>query len=250
MIVKLRKLFYSLSIILVVASVLSLVFNGLNLGIDFNGGSLLEVRGEVDESKLPSDLTFSLQSSDSGTILRFEEVNEDKHQEIIEALGNEELRFEVVGPTIGNELKSKAIWALVWVLILIILYVAWAFRKVKGSFRYGFLAIVALLHDVLIVLGIFSFFQIEINVAFIVAVLTILGYSVNDTIVVFDRIRENLLKESGELEEVVEMSVKQTIKRSLFTSATTLLVLLSIYFLGGSTVKDQTQNTSHNQNNR
>lgn len=235
MITKYRYIFYIFSLLLVIFSIYSLSARGLNLGIDFQGGSLLEVAGEVDKSKLPEDLGFSIQKTQNNTILRFSEVSESKHQEIISAIGNEELRFESIGPTIGQELKQKALWAISLVLILIIFYIAWAFRKIKQPFKYGSLAIIALAHDILITLGIFSFFNIEINTAFIVAILTILGYSVNDTIVVFDRVRENVLKD---IENPVDISIKQSIRRSLFTSITTLLVLFSIFFFGGATIKD------------
>lgn len=234
MIVKYRYIFYVFSALLIIFSIFSLATKGLNLGIDFQGGSLLEVVGEIDVNKLPDDIDFNIQKTEEDTILRFKEVNEERHQEILNNINNQELRFESIGPTIGKELKQKAIWAIILVLILIIFYVAWAFRKIKQPFKYGSLAIIALIHDVLITLGIFSFFSIEINTTFVVAILTILGYSVNDTIVVFDRVRENLLKG---IDKAVGISIRQTIRRSVFTSLTTLLVLFSIYLFGGETIK-------------
>jgi len=236
MIIKYRWTFYTFSLICVAFSVLMLLNKGLNWGIDFKGGSLLEVSGEIDPNKLPQDLEFNLQKTENSTILRFKEIDEETHQQILANLGREELRFESIGPVVGEELKQKAIWAVVLVLILIIFYIAWAFRKIKNPFKYGLLAVVALIHDALITIGVFSFLELEINVAFIVAILTILGYSVNDTIVVFDRIRENLIKVKGGVKTIVSLSIKQVFRRSLFVSLTTLLSLLVIFFFGGESL--------------
>ena len=157
----------------------------------------------------------------------------------------EELRFDSVGPTIGQELKNKSVTAFIIVLIAIVLYIAWAFRKVSkpvASWKYGLSAIIALFHDVIIVLGVFAvlgeFYGVEINSAFVAAILTVLGYSVNDTIVVFDRVRENLPKSDDDFEGTVNTSVNNTITRSINTSVTTLIVLLSILIFGGSSIKD------------
>ena len=157
----------------------------------------------------------------------------------------EELRFDSVGPSIGQELKRKSLYAIITVLIAIVLYIAWAFRKVSkpvASWKYGMTAIIALFHDVMIVLGVFAvlgrFLDMEINTAFVAAILTVLGYSVNDTIVVFDRIRENLPRSDEDFESTVNISVNQTLRRSINTSLTTLLVLLSIFFFGGTTIRD------------
>ena len=161
-----------------------------------------------------------------------------------QSAGLEELRFDSVGPTIGRELKSRSLTAIVIVLLAIVLYIAWAFRKVSkpvASWKYGMAANIALFHDVLITLGVFSvlghFYGVEINSSFVAAILTVLGYSVNDTIVVFDRIRENLPKSDKDFEGTVNDSVNQTITRSINTSLTTLLVLLAILFFGGATIR-------------
>lgn len=162
------------------------------------------------------------------------------------AKGNiEEKRFDSIGPVIGGELKNSAIWATIIALIAIVLYIGWAFRKVSrpvSSFKYGIAATIALFHDVIITLGIFSvlghFYNVEIGVSFVAAILAILGYSVNDTIIVFDRTRENLLKSGiDDFEEVVNKSVNETMVRSLNTSFTTLLVLFALYLFGGETIK-------------
>ena len=157
----------------------------------------------------------------------------------------EEKRFNSIGPVIGSELKESAVWAIVIALIAIVLYIGFAFRKVSfpvSSFKYGIIATIALFHDVIITLGIFAvlghFFGVEIGISFVAAILAILGYSVNDTIVVFDRTRENLLKSGiDDFEEIVNKSVNETLVRSINTSFTTLIVLAVLYLFGGDTIR-------------
>ena len=188
-------------------------------------------------------------------ILRLQSLREDEHQQLIksfvEKFGQdkgegyvEERRFTSIGPTIGEELQQKAIWAIAAVLVAIILYIAWAFRRVSKpvpSWQYGIAAVIALFHDVFIPVGIFAvlgrFMNVEIDTLFITALLTVLGFSVHDTIVVFDRIRENLLKPVENFAIVVNRSVNETLARSINTSITTLLVLLTTLFLGGETIR-------------
>jgi len=210
-------------------------------------------------------------------ILRFQDISEEKHQAILGKLHGifasstnktedeeklaassttaemainsqsdfEEMRYDSVGPTIGAELKRKSLLAIIIVLIAIVVYIAWAFRRVSRpveSWKYGISAIIALFHDVIITIGAFAlfgkYFGTEINAAFIAAILTVLGYSVNDTIVVFDRVRENLPKSDLDFEGTVNVSVNESITRSLNTSLTTLVVLLAILFFGGGSIKD------------
>lgn len=258
-----RKIFYIISIILAVVSLASLLLWGLKLAIDFTGGSLLEV--EFQES-IPSSeqIKESLANIDlgeintqligqTGAILKFKHIDENVHSLIIERLkqiegvrGLNEKRFESIGPMIGGELKGKAVWAVVLVLLMIILYIAWVFRQVSkpvSSFYYGIAAIVALFHDVIIPLGVFAmlghFYNMEINLLFITGLLTILGFSVHDTIVVFDRIRENLRKGYfKDFETTVSESIKQTLGRSVSTSLTVLFTVLAIYIFGGETIKN------------
>jgi len=256
-IIKHSKIYFSISIALIIASALSLIFYGLRLGIDFTGGSLMEI--EFKESRLSSDEILenlkdlelgqiNLQPTGSrGLILRLKDVDEKTHQNILGRLGEniEEKRFESVGPAIGKELKRKAIWAIIIALLAIIAYIAYSFRKVSypvHSWQYGVVAIVALFHDVFITLGFFSVFshfkEIEIGLPFVAAFLTILGYSVNNSIVIFDRTRENLLKTSWDnFERVVNNSINQSLSRCLNTAMTTLLVLLAIFFMGGESIK-------------
>lgn len=275
-IIQSRKIWLSISGALVAASIILLFIFGLNFGIDFTGGSLLEVKftGErpaaseaqsvLDDLELGS---LSVQpSGEDGMILRFQDISEEKHQEILSKLDGlvkgeveeiqqdgvtenlkseiEELRFDSVGPSIGKELKRKSVSAVIIVIIAIVLYIAWAFRKVSkpvSSWKYGVVAIITLFHDVIITVGVFvilgKYFGVEINIPFVAAILTVLGYSVNDTIVVFDRIRENLPKSEEDFENTINKSVNQTITRSINTSLTTLLVLLAIVFWGGATIQ-------------
>jgi len=258
-IIRYYKIFFVFSAILVLASIISLFIFGLRFGIDFTGGSLLEVQFQ---EKVPSfsEIKNTLEKLDLGkltiqpagsksVIVRLKDVDEETHQKILKEIGQlgdfEEKRFESIGPVIGSELKRRACWAIGFALVAIVFYVAWAFRKVSrpvASWRYGIAALVALFHDVMITIGVFSvlghFYQVEIGLSFVAALLTILGYSVNDSIVVFDRLRENLLKFSWDnFQETVKVSIRQTIMRSINTSLTTLLVLFAIYFFGGETIK-------------
>jgi len=261
-----RKIFFTLSAILIMVSVLAIIFWGLNFGIEFTGGSLMEgefkqIRPSNDEIKEAlNGLDLSVQASlgdivvqptgDKNIILRMKDIDEATHQEVILAINNlsefEELRFESIGPIIGQELKKKSIYSIILALVFILLFVALAFRKVSfivKSYKYGILAIVALFHDIIIVVGVFAFLgrflNVEIGVPFVAALLATLGYSVNDSIVVFDRIRENLLIGQGRenIKELVGNSLKQTFVRSINTSLTTILVLLAVLFFGGSTIQ-------------
>lgn len=260
-IIRHKNIFLIISAVLVLASWSALAIWGLKPGIDFTGGSLLEIKFEKE---IPSsqDLrsvfnsvgidNFILQpTEDSRTIItRFKEIDEAKHQELLKALSNRgrfaENKFASIGPTIGKELRQKSWAALFITLAAIILYIAWAFRKVSrlvASWKYGVAAIIALIHDVSIPAGVFAFlgkwYGIEVDALFITALLTILGFSVHDTIVVFDRIRENLTKlKAPEIFEVtVGRSIKETVARSINTSLTVMLVLAAIFFLGGETVR-------------
>jgi len=258
--IKHRKIYYIFSGLLVAISIVSFFTWKLNLGIEFTGGSLLEVEfknqspsiNEIKDSLKELDLgDINIQpSGENRAIIRLKEIDDDTHKNIIGKLNNlnggaEEKRFELIGSVIGSELKNKSFWAVGIVLVLIVIYIAFAFRKISfrlASWKYGVAAMIALLHDVLITVGAFSilghFLNIEVGVPFIAAILTILGYSVNDTIVVFDRTRENLLKYyEGDLENTLNKSLNQTLSRSINTSLTTLLVLVAIFLVGGESIK-------------
>lgn len=251
-----RKIWFTISGILVLASIVVLLLWRLNLGIDFTGGTLLEVeykdqrpsQEEINNKLSPLKLeNLSFQPiGERGVIFRLKDITEEKHQEVLGVLGDiTERRFNTIGPTIGKELRKKSIVAIALVLMMIIAYIAYAFRKVSRpvvSWKYGVVAIIALIHDITIPLGLFvvlgKFYGVQIDVLFVTALLTILGFSIHDTIVVFDRVRENLKKMgSDNFEAIVEQSVKETITRSINTSLTVVLTLLAIFFFGGESIK-------------
>jgi preprotein translocase subunit SecF len=256
---KYRKVYFVFSGILILGSVVCLFVFSLNLGIDFTGGSILEIEylagrpttAEIKESLADLDLgTIYVQATgEKGIIIRMKDISEDTHQEVMSRLGQEseieERRFESIGPTIGRELKQKTNILVVVALLSIVLYIAFAFRKVHRpiqSWQYGLASLIALFHDVLIPLGVFSIlgkiYGVQITIPVIAGLLTVLGYSINNTVVVFDRIRENLIKRVGiTFAETADKSLNQTLTRCLNTSLTTLLVLLAIFFFGGSTLK-------------
>lgn len=256
-----KYIFLGISAVLVLASVLAVLLWGLKFGIDFTGGSLLEARFEKERPALeeirraiePANLgSVGIQpAGDKDVILRFREANEAEHQSLLNALGTVadgkiiEQRFDAIGPTVGKELRKNSVLAVIVAIFGIVIYISWAFRAVSkpvSSWKYGIAAIFALAHDVIIPLGIFSilgrFKGIEIDALFVSAVLTILGFSVHDTIVVFDRIRENLrkLKSQEPFALTVNRSMNETFARSINTSFTVLLVLLAVFFFGGTTV--------------
>jgi preprotein translocase subunit SecF len=254
------KIWLGLSAVLIVTSIALIGILGLNLGIDFTGGSLIEVdlgqefdALEVDAQLLDAGFEGVVQAGEGNrALVRLETLTQEQYEEVIATLAVhysevDELRFDAVGPVIGEELKRKSLWSVAVLIILIVLYVAWAFRKVSkpvASWKYGILTIVAALHDVLIPLGVFALLGSiagwQVDTAVIAALLTIMGYSINDTIVVFDRTRENLVNErhsSASFGEIVNKSVVQTIARSVNTSLTTLLVLMAIFLFGGSTTQ-------------
>ncbi len=253
-----RKIYYTISVIFITASIIALLLWGLKFGIDFKGGSILEVAysdnkrpetNQIIDSLKPlklNDLRIS-PIGDNGVNFRFRETDETTHQEIIKILGNnvEERRFSSIGPTIGTELKQKSIKAIIIVLFGISLYIAWAFRKVSkplSSWRYGLVTLIALFHDLIIPIGLFAclghFYGVEVGTNFIVALLVILGFSVHDTIVVFDRIRENLKRYASlDFVPLVNQSVNETLVRSVSTSFTVLLTLLALYVFGGESLR-------------
>lgn len=256
-----RGWWYTFSSILIILSIAGLSVWGLRFGIDFTGGSLMEVSfaGATPKADVLSQAfetsgvgTVTVQpTGTSGAILRFRDVTEDEHQAVLQQLAQaagsevEERRFETIGPTIGAELKSRASWAILVALFFIVSYIAWAFRKVSRpvqSWKYGVVAIVALAHDLLITLGAFSalgyFRGVEVDSLFVSAMLTVLGFSVHDTIVVFDRTRENLFRGvSNDFETTVNKSVNDTLVRSINTSLTTILVLSMLYLFGGESIR-------------
>jgi len=255
-----KKIFLAISAVLIGFSILALILWELKPGIDFVGGTMMELKfqdkflsnQEINERLKEFSLgQINVQTTAGDTvILRFKEVDEETHQKILEKLNQpEEIRFQTIGPIIGKELTKKAGWAIFLVNLAILIYLVWTFRKLskivrKGeSWLYGGGAIAALIHDVLVVLGFFAllghFRNVEINSSFITAILTVIGYSVNDTIVVYDRIRENFLTYGWkDFSGIINRSLNETIIRSLNTTLTTLLALLAILIFGGESIRD------------
>lgn len=248
---KYKVWFFIASILIILPGLFFMFKGGLKLGIDFTGGALLEYRFEnrVTKEQL-EEFGQVVESGDNTYLIRTASVSHDELQnlknQITQKVGNFEIRREEnVGPTIGKELEQKAGIALVVSWVMIILYITFAFRKVPkpaSSFRFGVTAIGALIHDVLLLLGVFAilgyFWHVEIDTLFVTALLTVVGFSVHDTIVVFDRIRENLPKHlSKKFQDVVDISVTQTLGRSLNTSLTVVFVLTALLLFGGETIK-------------
>ena len=256
------KIMFFVSLLLIAAATFVILVFGLRFGVDFKGGSVLEVDfvkerpaqaeltkiiGEISGVKSVSVNPFAEQ----GMLVRMNEISEETHQEVLKTVGQKygqiiEKRFDSVGPTVGNELKKKSVTAIIILLLAVAVYIAFVFRamaKVLSPWALSVATIIALIHDVLVPIGVFAllgyYFGVEINGIFLAAVLTILGYSVSDSVVVFDRVRENVLR-FGSREEfgaLVHRSVMQTLSRSLNTTFTTLLSLIAIYFFGGYSVK-------------
>jgi preprotein translocase subunit SecF len=252
-----KYIFLGISGFFVLAALTALVLWGVKPGIDFTGGSIMEVEfadTRPDQNEIRNRLTgvdlgdlLIQPTGDRGDILRFRTVDEPTHQEILQKLGTvTEKRFDTIGPTVGAQLRKDSLLALTLTLILITLFIAWSFRKVSepvASWKYGIIALIALVHDVVIPTGVFAaigkFRGVEIDAFFITALLTVVGFSMSDTIVVFDRIRENLQRSRSResFEETVNRSINETAVRSLSISFIALLVLAAIFFFGGETVR-------------
>ncbi|MFZ5590779.1 MAG: protein translocase subunit SecF [Bacillota bacterium] len=248
--VKLRKYWYILSLAIIIPGLFSLMVRGLNLGIDFTGGNILEVRftqqvtidrvRQVVESLDLGSGRNVQQSGERDFIIRTRPLSQEENDKLLDALRKNLgqttlLRSNHVGPVIGRELTRNALLALLIASVLMVVYITLRFE-----FKQGIAAIIALLHDVLVTTGIFSLFQFEVDSAFVAALLTIIGYSINDTIIIFDRIRENMRvhRRGEELGELINVSLWQTLTRSINTVLTVMFVLLALYFLGGTTIKN------------
>lgn len=256
------KVVFTISISLLVAAFVIAFIYPLRLGVDFTGGSVIElsfpgsrpvledlnqtvrgVSGVTDASSSPA--------GDNDVFLRLNSLDEATHQQVLKSLTDKfgpitENRFDSVGPSVGAELRQKSVYAIVLLLLAIVVYIAVVFRKVArvlSPWAMGVAALLALLHDVIIPVGVFAllghFYGIEISAVFVAAALTILGYSVSDTVVVFDRVRENVLRfgSKEKFSDLVHRSVMQTLTRSLNTNLTVLLSLIAIYFFGGESIK-------------
>lgn len=262
-VVKYRKIFYTFSVLLLAFSVFAVSFWGLHFGIDFKGGSTLEViypEGRPDQEAIQSAVdTMNIgessvrQTGTDGYIIRTQTLTEPDRVALISAItistssALEIKQFNSVGPVLGKELQGKAIWSVILVILAIVLFITFAFRHVSlpvASWKYGIAAIIALLHDVIIPTGIYAFLGrnggFEVDALFITAILVILGFSVHDSIVVFDRTRENLRHSSNSkkpFDQLVGESISQTFNRSINTSLTTVLALVALYIFGAEATK-------------
>lgn len=242
-----RKIWYALSLIIIIPGIISLMFQGLNLGIDFAGGNIMqvkfqqevsieEIRAELSKENLGSS---KIQLMDDGSYQIKTPVLAQEEQDALMAkisgdLGELEiLRSELVGPTVGKELLTNGLVSLAIAVCLIVAYISYRFE-----FKFALAAIIALFHDVLITISVFSLLQLEVDSTFIAAVLTIFGYSINDTIVIFDRIRENMHGvKKAQLAEMINHSIMQSLSRSINTSLSTLIFLVALFIFGGQTTK-------------
>lgn len=256
-ILKRSKLWFAISLLIIIPGIFCMFTKGFNFGIDFTGGTIIEMEFQ-QEVTLPQvrdvlreynldNATIQLSGDASNVeaskdvMIRTMDLEENARKAVMASLKDEigdytVLREEKVGATIGGELITDALMATVISWILIILYVSYRFE-----WRFGVAAILTLIHDVLIVLSVFSFLQKQVDSSFVAAILTIIGYSINDTIVIFDRIRENQrlhFKRGGDLNELANRSIYQTLTRSLYTVFTVLFTTFALYFFGGDTTKD------------
>lgn len=252
-----RKIWYAISSLLIIASLFFMVTRGFNMGIDFTGGTIMDLRFEkavnindvravLNEYNL-SNSTIQLSGENSSStesenvMIRTVDLEEQERKEVMAGLTDklgayQVLREEKVGATMGTELIMNAIYATIISWLLIIAYVSYRFE-----FKFGISAVLGLAHNVIIVLGAFALTQRQIDSSFVAALLTIIGYSINDTIVIFDRIRENLklhFRKNGDIVELVNTSIYQTMTRSIYTVSTVLFATFALYFFGGDTTKD------------
>jgi len=249
---KFYKLFNLISLTLVLVSILLLIFKGLNLGVDFKGGTLIELRANSKQVGISSlrksfnnmnlgDVNVKKFGDENDFLIKFEkkDINpnsiETIKKDLTKSIGNSFnfRRVENVGPKVSSELLKSGIIAIVMSLAAMLFYI-W----IRFEWQFSLGAILALFHDIIITLGFFSLFQLEINLSIVAAVLTIVGYSMNDTVVIFDRVRENLRKFSDiKIFELTNISINETLSRTIITSITTLLALVSIYIFGGEILK-------------
>ncbi len=258
-IVNKRKWFFLFSGLIMVPGIVFLLLGGLKLGIDFTGGTIWEMQFNAPVESLAVRAVLeendyegaSVQLAEGNTVLiRGRELKEgsDEKERLATALRSRygdftELQIQTVGPTVGTSISQRAFLAVALTSIGILLYLAYAFRNAPHPFRYGVCAVAAMLHDVVVVVGVFAilgyFFGVEVDALFVTALLTIIGFSVHDTIVVFDRIRENASRRGApEFSETVNYSLVQTLVRSLNTSLTVVFTLLALYLFGGETIKN------------
>lgn len=256
-ILKHSRLWFTISLVFIAFGIFCMFTRGFNFGIDFTGGTIVDMRFEkqvtlteirdvlkdygLDNATIQLSGDASDVAASNDVMIRTVDLEESQRKAIMASLTERVgaytvLREEKVGATIGGELITDALLATVISWVLIILYVSYRFE-----WRFGVSAILALIHDILVVLTVFSFTQKQVDSSFVAAILTIVGYSINDTIVIFDRIRENQrlhFRKGGDLNELANRSIYQTLTRSLYTVFTVLFTTFALYFFGGDTTKD------------
>ena len=247
-IIEKRKIFYIISLILIIPSLISLFAQGLNLGIDYQGGSIVSVRIEEKSSVSAADVRAALeevnqqkaevQKSGNDFYIRTNELDQQQTNELMTVLKDkfpsvEFLGAESVGATIGKELTRNALLSLLIAGLLMLVYITYRFE-----WAYGIVAVLAIFHNVIVVLGVFSLFQWEVSSSFIAAILTVIGYTINDTIIIFDRVRENVkMKRKDSFALLLNKSIMQTLNRSINTVLTTIMPLIALLLFGGVTIK-------------
>lgn len=242
-----KMLWFIISLVIIIPGIISIMINGLNFGIDFAGGNLIQIQfqeeksvDEIRQGVTEAGITDALvqESDDNSFIIKTKVIDEAQGKEILSSITQNVGEFEImrnegVGPSIGSELRKAGLISLTLALALMVVYITFRFEL-----SFAIAAILALCHDVLIIVGIFSILQFEVNSEFIAAVLTVVGYSINATIVIFDRIRENLKSVKKEsLENIVNLSIKQTMARSINTTITVLFVVIALLVFGGETIR-------------
>jgi len=265
-IIKNSRLWFTFSSVLAAVGFVLLVYPGLQLGIDFTGGTLIELsfvegaekahvedtlQSFAEEMEVDLGQPYIQQTTDGGFIIRIKDITNDEHVALQASFTEQigaftEQRFTTIGPTVGKTLKVRSMWALIVAAAVMVLYIAFAFRNIPrklNPWKFGIIAVIALIHDLVITIGIFvllgMFTNFEVNTLFVIALLIILGYSVNDTIVIFDRVRENIFNQErqDDFDTVVERGLQQSIARSVNTSLSTLIPLTALYFLGAESIR-------------
>lgn len=252
-----RKVWYAISLLVILPGIFCMFIKGFNFGIDFTGGTIIELRFEapvgiqnvrevmkaygLDNSTIQLSGSAANVTEARGVMIRTVDLEEAERKAIMASLKDTlgayaVLREEKVGAIMGAELLLNALWATLLSWVLIVVYVSFRFE-----FKFGLAAVLALVHDVLVVLAAFSLTQRQLDSSFVAALLTIVGYSINDTIVIFDRIRENLklhFRRGGDVAELANRSIYQTLTRSIYTVCTVLFTTFALYWFGGDTTKD------------
>ncbi len=249
-IVKRRYWWFAISLLIIIPGIISIIMQGLNLGIDYKGGTMLDVtfknavtQAAITETMKSVELEgiVQLSNGDTAALIRTEALEESKRSELLTALetkvgeyDRKGVKEDKVGPAMGQELTRNAIYALFIAMGMMIIYITFRFQ-----FVFAIAGIIALFHDVLVVVGVFSLFQWEIDATFVAAILTVVGYSINDTVIIFDRIRENeaKMKRADSYGDMVDKSIWQTMRRSINTVVTVLIALFSIFILGGESTR-------------